>query len=189
MRIASPVAVIAACLAFPFVASAAGVAQAEPGSPSHSEEHSHARGDASSTLVSRLELDKNGQRWPTDASLRTGMANIRGAFEADHPAIHAGRQTDAQYDALAGKIEAEVNTIVAKCKLPADADAQLHYVVGDLLQGVSLMRGGDPSKSRHDGAHRVHVALDAYGKYFDDPAWAKPSQGDDSSSQSHDHAH
>lgn len=52
------------------------------------------------------------------------------------------------------------------------ADANLHYVIADLLQGVSLMRGTDPARSRHDGAALVHGALLAYGKYFDDPGWA-----------------
>ena len=188
MRIAAPVTVVLAWLAFPLPASAADAARAEPASPGRQVEH-HAHGDGSSALVSRLELAKGGQRWPTDATLRAGMADIRAAFEADHPAIHAGRQTDAQYDALASRIEAEVNAIVAQCKLPAEADAQLHYVVGDLLQAVNLLRGADSSRSRHDGAHLVHGALNAYGKYFDDPAWSDAPKGDDPHAQSHEHSH
>ena len=187
MRIVLPFTLAMAFLAV-FVSGSVAVAAETGTAQEHSKEH-RAHGDASAALVSKLELQKDGRRWQTDAALRSGMANIRTAFEADHPAIHAGRQTDAQYDALAGRIEAEVNTIVANCKLPAEADAQLHYVVGDLLQGVSLMRGGDPSKTRHDGAHRVHVALNAYGKYFDDAASAEPSKGNDPQAQSHDHAH
>ena len=188
MRFVPPIALVLACLALPASAGAAGAGAEQPAATGHQAEH-HAHGDAAAPLVSRLELDKNGQRWPTDASLRAGMADIRAAFDADHPAIHAGRQTDAQYDALAGRIEGHVNTIVAQCKLPPEADAQLHYVVGDLLQGVSLMRGSDPSRTRHDGAHRVHVALNAYGRYFDDPAWAEAAQDHDPHAESHDHAH
>jgi len=93
------------------------------------------------------------------------------AFDADHPAIHAGKETDAQYAALAGKIEAQVQGIVANCKLAPAADANLHYVIADLLQGVSLMRGEDAKRSRHDGAALVHGALLSYPKYFDDPGW------------------
>jgi hypothetical protein len=145
------------------------------------EQHRH---DGAAALVTKLEL-QDGKRWPTDASLRTGMAAIRTAFDADHAAIHEGRETDAQYTALAARIEREVNTIVAQCELPPTADAQLHYVVGDLLQGVALLRGGDPARSRHDGARLVHGALSAYGKYFEDPTWtadAGPGHG-------HDHDH
>jgi hypothetical protein len=99
------------------------------------------------------------------------MSAIHAAFEADHPAIHAGTETNERYAALAAQIESQVNSIVANCKLPPEADANLHYVIADLLQGVSLMRGADPQRSRHDGAARVHGALRAYPQFFDDPDW------------------
>ena len=135
----------------------------------HEHEHGHDHDTATAAIVN-LKLD-GGEKWATDASLRKGMAEIRAAFEADHPAIHAGKETDAQYEALAGRIEAQVNTIVANCKLPPAADANLHYVIADLLQGVGLMRGQDPQRTRHDGAALVHGALRAYGQFFDDPNW------------------
>jgi Ni/Co efflux regulator RcnB len=131
----------------------------------HEGGHQH---DTSSAAVANLKLDGD-KKWATDASLRSGMAAIHAAFKADHPAIHAGTQSDAQYDALAARIEAQVNSIVANCKLPPAADANLHYVVADLMQGVGLMRGQDPQRTRHDGAALVHGALRAYGQYFDDP--------------------
>jgi hypothetical protein len=139
-----------------------------PAIAQHEHEHSHDTASGRG-LVSQLQLDQ-GKRWATDETLRSGIAAIRSAFHQDHPRIHAGKQTDAQYDALANSIEREVNQIVARCKLPPSADAQLHLVVGDLLQGVALMRGSDPARSRHDGAALVHGALRAYPKYFDDPA-------------------
>lgn len=135
----------------------------------HDHEHGHEH-DTSAAAVAQLKLDGE-KKWPTDASLRSGMAAIHAAFEADHPAIHAGKATDAQYDALAARIETQVNSIVANCKLPPAADANLHFVVADLLQGVGLMRGQDPQHSRHEGAARVHGALKAYGRYFDDPGF------------------
>ena len=131
--------------------------------------HEHTHGQAGAA-VSQLQLDA-GSKWPTDASLRSGMAAIRKAFDADHPAIHEGKESDAQYEALAAQVESQVNGIVKNCKLPPAADANLHFVVADLLQGASLMRGQDPARSRHDGAALVHGALIAYGRYFDDPGW------------------
>lgn len=136
-----------------------------PAAAQTAHEHQHA-----GAAVANLELDA-GHKWATDASLRSGMAAIRSAFDADHPAIHAGKETDAGYEALAARIESQVNDIVKNCKLPAAADANLHYVIADLLQGVSLMRGKDPAHTRHDGAALVHGALNAYGTYFDDPGW------------------
>jgi hypothetical protein len=136
----------------------------------HQQHEMHGAGGA----VGQLQR-KDGQKWQTDASLRTGMASIRAAFDADHPAIHAGKQTDAQYLALATHIDQQVQSIVANCHLPADADANLHLIIADLLQGVTLMRGGDATHSRHDGAALVHGALNAYGQYFDDPTWKPDS--------------
>jgi hypothetical protein len=135
------------------------------------DEHAHQH-DSATAAIANLKLDGE-RKWPTDASLRRGMAAIRAAFEADHPAIHAGSESDAQYEALAGRIESQVNTIIASCKLPPAADANLHYVIADLMQGVSLMRGQDPKRTRHDGAARVHGALNAYGRFFDDPEWGR----------------
>ena len=128
-------------------------------------EHEH-----TGPAVANLQLD-GGQKWQTDAALRSGMAAIRSAFDADHPALHAGRATDAQYAALADRIEAPGNSIVANCHLPAAADANLHYVIADLSGGVARMRGQDPARTRLDGAALVHGALIAYGKYFEDPDW------------------
>lgn len=129
--------------------------------------HEHAPGTAA---VANVKLDGD-RKWATDESLRTGMAAIREAFDADHAAIHDGRQTDAQYEALAGRIESQVNYIVANCHLPPEADANLHFLIADLSQGVNLMRGKDPERDRHAGAALVHGAILAYGKFFDDPAW------------------
>lgn len=141
---------------------------ASPAIAQQQHEHEHESGAAA---VASIKLDA-GRKWVTDASLRDGMADIRAAFDADHPAIHAGQQTDAQYAVLAGRIESQVNSIVANCRLPPEADANLHYLIADLSQGVGLMRGQDPARTRHEGAALVHGALRAYGEFFDDPAWS-----------------
>lgn len=158
----SSAGLMAAVLIWALVASPA-IAQQQ-----HEHEHEHESGAAA---VDSIKLDA-GRKWVTDASLRAGMADIRAAFNADHPAIHAGQQTDAQYDALAGRIESQVNSIVANCRLPPQADANLHFLIADLSQGVGLMRGQDPARTRHEGAALVHGALRAYGEFFDDPAWS-----------------
>ena len=141
---------------------------ASPAVAQQQHEHEHESGVAA---VASIKLDA-GRKWATDASLRAGMADIRAAFDADHPAIHGGQQTDAQYEALAARIESQVTSIVANCRLPPQADANLHYLIVDLLQGVGLMRGQDPARTRHEGAALVHGALRAYGEFFDDPAWS-----------------
>lgn len=150
------------------------VAVSSPSLTSAQHAHEHASG---APAVGNMKLDA-GRKWSTDEPLRSGMAGIRAAFDANHPAIQAGKETDAQYEALATRIESQVNSIVANCKLPAEADENLHYVIADLAEGVNLMRGKDPERTRHDGAARVHGALLAYGKYFDDPDWAAGPAGE-----------
>jgi len=120
--------------------------------------------------IAQLALDGE-RKWSTDEPLRAGMAAIHAAFDAEHAAIDSGSATDAQYDALAGLIDAQVLDIIRNCKLPPAADANLHLVIADLQRGTHQMRGADPARARHDGAVLVHGALEAYGRYFDDPAW------------------
>jgi hypothetical protein len=160
------------------LASLALLLAAAPDPARAQHEHQQHEMHGASGAVGQLQLN-NGQKWQTDASLRSGMASIRAAFDANHPAIHAGTQADAQYGALATHIEQQVQSIVANCHLPAAADANLHLVIADLLQGVTVMRGQDPTRSRHDGAALVHGALMAYGQYFDDATWQpdSPMQG------------
>ena len=150
----------------------AALAFALPAAAQTAHEHEHA-----GAAVANIQLD-DGRKWETDDSLRSGMAAIRDAFDAHHPDIHRGSETADQYQALAGQIEAQVQSIVANCKLPPAADANLHYIVADLVQGVNLMRGQDPARTRHDGAALVHGALLAYGKSFDDPGFAPEPVGE-----------
>ena len=58
----------------------------------------------------------------------------------------------------------QVDFVVANCKLPEEADAQLHVVLAEILEGVDTMRAG---ADRLGGARRVVRALEAYGRHFD----------------------
>jgi hypothetical protein len=110
----------------------------------------------------------HGKKWQTDAPLREGMAAMRAEVAGSLQAIHEKRYAPAQYAALAGKLEQQVSGIVAQCKLPADADAQLHLVLAELLAGTGAMKG---EKGQREGAVRVIGALEAYGKHFQHPGW------------------
>ncbi len=101
------------------------------------------------------------------------MQELRAAFAADQKAIHAKRLTDAQYDALAAKVNDRVAYIVANCKLDKDADAQLHVVIGEMLAAAEAMQGKTRGEARREGAERLAKALNAYGRYFDHPGWKR----------------
>lgn len=126
--------------------------------------HQHAAG------AHELTLDA-GKKWATDQPLRKGMGEIRKVVGADKKAIHAGKETDAGYEALAGKVEGQVSYIVQNCKLKPEADAQLHLLIGEMMQGVNIMRGKDPQSRRELGAEKIVTALNTYPKYFDHPVW------------------
>lgn len=61
--------------------------------PAAADDHDHAHAQAGA-MVLNMRLD-DGQKWPTDAPLRAGMAAIQAAFDTDHAAIHAGTETVA----------------------------------------------------------------------------------------------
>ncbi|HUW54232.1 MAG TPA: hypothetical protein VMV99_12535 [Rhodanobacter sp.] len=103
----------------------------------------------------RIELD-HGRPWPTDASLREGMERIRVAVERAG-ARTDGRLTGKQSRALTVAIQQNVVFIVSHCRLQAKADANLHILLGRLLEAENLPQIVD--------------VLDLYPHYFFHPGW------------------
>ena len=120
------------------------------------------------SVVQELRLDDHGKRWPTDEPLRRGMRDIRAAMSTALPQIHMGQFTPEQYGALAATIQERVDHVVRNCRLPEEADAQLHVVLLQIGDGAAAMRSGSDLLG---GAMRVMQALEAYGQYFDHPDW------------------
>lgn len=118
----------------------------------------------------QLQLDQ-GRKWATDAPLRKGMAQVRSDAAAALPRVHAGTMSPEQYAALAAKVEGEVGRIVANCKLPPQADAVLHVVIGGLLEGTAAMAGKTPGVQPQDGLLRVVAAVNDYGRTFEHPGF------------------
>lgn len=144
----------------------AGVLLAVTGAAAADHKHDHDHGGAKPQLT----LD-HGKKWPTDASLRQGMTQIRDQVNAAVPTIHSGKMSNAQYDALAKKVNDEVAGIIAACKLPAEADAQLHIVIADLMEGAETMAGKEKKAKRMNGAVKIIGTLDRYAAHFDHPDW------------------
>ena len=140
----------------------AGTALAQDHSHSHDAGHD-TRGPAQLTL-------NNGKKWATDANLRQGMSRIRDALAAELPAIHAGKATAKQYQALAQKANDQIAFMVKNCKLDEKADAMLHLLLADIIAGADAMVLQDSSKARK-GAEQIAHALENYATYFDHPGW------------------
>lgn len=92
------------------------------------------------TTLQRGRFAVGAAKWPTDPPLRAGTA-----------ASHVGTDTDTQYDSLAGVVAEQVNAIVANCKLPPEADANLHYAIDDLTVGARADAQPGPGAARHRG--------------------------------------
>ncbi len=116
--------------------------------PAHSHEHGEATG----------ALGEAGKRWPADAPLRLGMHQIRGAR------AHAVRSA-ADAVALAKAIDDAIGYMIRNCALPADADAALHGVIGQLGGAASALRQGGDSRV---AISRVDTALARYAQLFDE---------------------
>lgn len=145
-------------IAFGFALSLTGGRAAMAAGP-----HSHA-----GPAATELQLD-HGNRWPTDEVLRIGMTEVRGAMAAALPRIHAGQFPPAEYDALAERVQTQVEYVIENCKLPEAADQQLHLVLAQILEGVAALQG---EATRAAGTTAIVQALDAYGSAFDHPGWA-----------------
>ena len=133
--------------------------------PSHDSHAAHGSGAA----TSRLAFD-HGAKWPTEPALREHMGGIRSALAPHSRAILSGSLTDAQAATIGAAIEGRVAAIVADCKLPPEADANLHLVVADLLQAADVLQGRTKMKPQNGTALAVR-ATQMYATYFDHPGW------------------
>lgn len=130
-------------------------------------EHAHGQDDHA------LELNA-GKKWATDDPLRQGMTKIRDAVDAKLPAVHGGKMSAAQYDALGSRIDTQIAYIVQNCKLDPKADAALHVILAGLGEGNEILQGKQAKHKRSEGVVKVVHALEQYGSYFDHPGWRGP---------------
>lgn len=128
-----------------------------------SQEHQHHTGKHT-----KLTLN-HGKKWNSDAPLRQSMDTLRSAFqqklEGNHHAI-----SKADFKQLGEITHAEVSNMVANCKLTPEADAVLHQIIAEMMQGADVMTGKTKGKPEN-AAHKVIAALNNYGRLFDHPNW------------------
>lgn len=138
-------------------------AHAQDKSREHDREH-HAAHSGAELDLARPESG----RWASDESLRQGMSELRSAFEPHHAAYKAGNFDADQAAELANTVEENVNFMFANCRLPADADAELHKLLAAALGAAQSLRESD---DLHEGLHQLHQVLKAYPEYFDHAGW------------------
>ena len=114
-----------------------------------------------------LQLNQ-GQRWSTDSHLRLGMSGIR---EAVISAVHVDTThtlSAAEAGKLADTIQTQVDYLVAYCVLTPKADAVLHVLLGQLLEGADTLRKNPADET---ALHHIITALKDYPVYFEDADW------------------
>ena len=126
--------------------------------------------DHGSADTHKLQLNA-GKKWETDAPLRQAMTAIRQSATQILPSAHAGKAKAADYDAFGNTVSTQVAFMVENCKLPPQADAQLHIIVADLMAGAEAAQGKHGDAKRASGVVKVAQASNAYGKYFDHGDW------------------
>lgn len=131
--------------------------------PAATETHHHTHDHAASAPA-----PKAGGKWASDAPLRHGMETIRELVATAVADLRNKRLDASRRQAIAGKIDAEVATIVAECRLAADADAALHAVIAEIADGSGALAGKAPAARALD---KLRDALALYGKRFEHPGW------------------
>lgn len=142
--------------------------------PAVAEAGAHSHGHAGEAPA--LKLD-HGRKWASDEALRTSMSRIGTAVDASLAAVHAGRMSEAQYDALGREIEAQVANIVQNCRLEPAADEVLHAILATMMEGNETLQGKNPKAGRSAGVVQVVEALGQYGDHFEHAGFVAPKTG------------
>jgi len=153
---------------------------ASPAQALQSHEHGHAQQQAM-----QLKLN-DGTLWATDAPLRDGMEQIRAAADIARRAELQGHFDSAEAAALATEVEAGILHMVRNCRLPPDADANLHILLGQ-LSSASQANKVDPASA--DGLPKLLEALDRYPRYFSHPGWPATAPTGSGDATHSEHAH
>ena len=127
--------------------------------------HGHATHEAVPAPAPELA---EGQRWATDAPLREAMLRIREGVASRMHDFHEESLSAAEAQALAVAVEADVQYMIANCRLEPQPDAALHALIGRMLGAADALRA-DPVAP--GGMPELVSVLRDYGASFDHPAW------------------
>ncbi|MCC7403691.1 MAG: DUF3307 domain-containing protein [Bdellovibrionales bacterium] len=140
------------------------------------QEHDHQHGDhhaaPASAEKSSTELKLNqGKKWPTDKALRQNMTAIQKLMNDSMAKIHEGQFADGDYLKLADQVDGNLKDIFKNCKLPVEADAQLHVILAEMTkQLMVLKKTGASPEQKHEAAMAIMDSHHSYETYFDGKA-------------------
>lgn len=138
---------------------ATGLAGCSPAPDAHDAHESH---DPHESHDASPVAPPEGQLWPTDEPLRTGMSRIETAIEQAQGAAQPIAREQA--DLLARTVEDNVAFIVKNCKLPAAPDAALHVLIGRMMAAAGELKGDQAGEAAVD---QLAAVLQDYRNTFD----------------------
>lgn len=109
---------------------------------------------------------KPAKKFIADKNLKKRMSAVLETMMA----LHKNESMDVKKEYLTeigGKIELTVQDIFKSCKLAPDADAAIHPILAEILDGAAMLKRG----LRKDGSKKIHEALLKYESYFDHADW------------------
>ena len=125
--------------------------------PCFASSDAHHKHHDQKNAISEIKLN-DGKRWKTDEPLRKGLQEIHDILRSS-----AGNKDK--------KIDAQIDFIVSNCKLPEDADEQLHLILAEIIEGKTMLSDTKNSHKNKEGIEKISKALDAYLEYFEHPNW------------------
>jgi hypothetical protein len=99
------------------------------------------------------------------------MSTLRDTVDARLQADKGQAMVEDDYASLAPEIEPQLALIVAGRDFHSRAGRHLQWVLGDIADGVTLMRSAPRAPGKRMGLLRVVETLNFYGREYDHPGW------------------
>lgn len=125
----------------------------------------HSHDDAGAASIEMVL--NNGAKWQGDQNMITGMTAIHDTMTSSLEAIHNGSLSADGAKEIAGNIQKQLDFMIENCVLEPAVDEQFHFVLGDVMTGVSALEAGETET----GAVTIVQALNSYGGHFEHPDW------------------
>jgi hypothetical protein len=129
---------------------------------SYAAENSH-HSHGGSSNASEVKPDK---KFIADEALKERMNSILSAMQKLNKTGSASEKKK-EVITTGGRVESVVQDIFKSCKLAPDADAAIHPILAEILEGAHLLKNG----IEKDGHERIHKALLKYGDNFEHSGW------------------
>ena len=129
---------------------------------SYAAENSH-HSHGGSSNASEVKPDK---KFIADEALKERMNSILSAMQKLNKTGSASEKKK-EVITTGGRVESVVQDIFKSCKLAPDADAAIHPILAEILEGANLLKKGDEK----NGHERIHKALLKYGDNFEHSGW------------------